>query len=204
MKKSVIGIYGGTFDPIHFGHLNLAVELMEKGGLDEVWFCPANLSPYKMEGSQVSAEHRVNMVEFAIGDIPQFKLLDMEVNRKGPSYTIDTIETLLALENQQENPREFRLLLGDDNIAGFFHWHRIEELVRLIPILIGCRHSIRHRLEHQGSTTVYNAVTNGLVETSMMDISSTAIRERVGKNLYCGHLLPAKVLDYIYKNRLYF
>lgn len=84
MKRMRIGLLGGTFDPIHCGHLNLAFELMEKGGLDEIWFIPAAINPHKMGAPPLAIEHRLAMVKLAIQEIPQFQLKDLESGRPPP------------------------------------------------------------------------------------------------------------------------
>lgn len=89
-----IGFFGGTFDPIHLGHLNLAVEIMEKRQLDEVWFCPARVNPFKQDEQATDAFQRLEMVKIAIRDIPFFRAVDVEMSREGPSYTYDTIVEL--------------------------------------------------------------------------------------------------------------
>src|SRR5436853_4449646 len=134
-----IGLFGGTFDPIHFGHLNLAFELMEKRGLDQVWFIPTQINPFKMEVPPTSMEHRLTMVQLAIRDIPQFHLKDLEKKRPPPSYTIHTLQAFIAEEAYSPTPNQFYLLLGEDSLPGFFQWHLPEEIVKLVPLLIGLR-----------------------------------------------------------------
>jgi nicotinate-nucleotide adenylyltransferase len=197
-SKRIIGFYGGTFNPIHFGHLNLAIELMEKEKLDEVWFCPARTNPIRLDESLISPEHRLKMVELAISDVPHFRVLDAECNRPGPSYTVETLRALKAV-----NRCQFRLLLGSDALGTFFRWREPETIIRLAPPLVGQR-SRRGTLEGiQGGSEVVNALQSGCVTTSLMEISSTMVRARLRQQLYCGHLVPAKVLDYISENHLY-
>jgi len=167
MKKSV-GFFGGSFDPIHFGHITLAVQLMESHKLDEILFCPAFCSPFKKSTPPVaSGKHRLAMLKLAL-DIPQFKITTIELDQAGPSYTIDTIRAL-----QIEG---VRLILSEEAAAHLSKWKDTEQLLRLAPPLIGPRE---------------------------VPISSTDIRARLKKKLYCGHLVPAKVLEYIHKHRLY-
>src|SRR4051794_1314404 len=101
MKKK-IGLYGGTFDPIHLGHINLAFELMEKKSLDEVWFIPARISPHKMHLHPTSFAHRVKMLDLALEGIPQFKINEIENQLPLPSYTINTIKAILNEEKNRE------------------------------------------------------------------------------------------------------
>jgi len=206
MKK--IGIYGGSFDPIHLGHLNLAVEIMETHQLDQVWFCPTAINPLKNQ-SQVSSQHRLNMLRLAIEKEPRFKISELEINRTGLSYTIDTLNELNALHNT-ENEHTFSLILGEDAAHSFHQWKQPEEIVKLVPIFIGARQESegkpgsKHTFESfQGNTAVKDALNRGLTKTRIMEISSQEIRKRLFNKKYCYHLVPAKVMDYIITNHLY-
>ena len=202
MGKS-IGFFGGTFDPIHCGHLNLAIEILEARQLDEVWFCPAYISPHKLEISPTSVEHRLKMLSLAIEGEPRFKILDTEIKRLSPSFTIDTIQELLATQLGKSDPHRFSLILGEDAFPGFFHWRQPEEIVRLVPLLIGSRSGFFPTEELKGDPRIIESIENGITPTRVMEISSTDIRDRISRRLYCRHLMPAKVLDYIYAHDLY-
>src|SRR5204862_4879143 len=107
MGKKIIGIFGGTFDPIHFGHINLALEMKEQHHLDEVWFIPAKVNPFKLEKKLQPMGRRHKMVELGIEDIPGFKVYDVESQRQGPSFTVDTLRQL-----KSAHPNiNFRLIL---------------------------------------------------------------------------------------------
>jgi nicotinate-nucleotide adenylyltransferase len=203
MIRKKIGLLGGTFDPIHFGHLNLAFELMEKKELDQVWFIPAQINPFKVQSPPTSMDHRLAMVQEVIQEIPQFHLKDLEKERPPPSYTIDTLRTFIAEEAYSPTPNQFYLLLGEDSIPSFFYWHLSEEIVKLVPLLIGSRSEIDQYELNKLSLPIREAIQKGLTPTRLMDISSTDIRKRLAQKLYCGHLVPASVLDYIQKNQLY-
>lgn len=186
MKK--IGFYGGTFDPIHFGHLFLALQLAEYHGLDEVLICPAFCSPFKENKvPRASPEHRLEMVRLAVEDIPYMRPLSWEVENQKTSYTIDTIRAL--------PPAHYHLLLSEESASSFMRWKEAEELARLAPPLIGCRGG--------GQSPHHSFLEKGWTPTKSMEISSTEIRERLKNKLYCGHLIPAKALDYIQRYRLY-
>lgn len=199
-SKKRIGLYGGTFDPIHLGHLNLAFEIKEKSHLDEVWFIPTYINPHKIDNKPVTTfEERIHMLQLAIEDIPFFKIKDLESHREPPSYTIDTLRDLL--KNQQD---QFYLLLGQDSIPGFFHWKLVNEIVNKVPLLIASRSGNRYDFEANGhDPVVCKAIQDGLIETKSLDISSTDIRKRLREGLYCGHLLPGKVYAYIVEKGLY-
>ncbi len=195
LKK--IGLFGGSFDPIHFGHLHLAIRIMEEVHLDQVLFCPAFTSPFKKEAPPLPATHRLNMVKLAIQEIPQFAILDQELNRGECSYTIDTVRWLLASHPQIQ----LHLLLGEDMLEGFSQWKEFEELAKLAPPWIGTRRGICSSKGY--SSAVYKMWEKGRVQIPSIEISSTEIRERIKKKLYCGHLLPQSVMRYILKNNLY-
>jgi nicotinate-nucleotide adenylyltransferase len=193
-----VGFFGGTFDPIHFGHLNLAIELMERYHLDEVVFCPAAVSPLKEKTPpRVAAKHRKKMVALAIEPITRFSLLTEEVDREGPSFTFDTLS---ILKKQRKDVKAWHLILGEDTLQDFSLWKKAEELVSLAPPLVGSRTgAIREDLP----LFLKNGLRGGVVKIPLIDVSSTVIRNRLEQGLYCGHLIPAKVLDYIYQNQLY-
>lgn len=196
--EEIVGIYGGTFNPIHFGHLHLALELMERNNLNQVWFIPARQNPLRLDQQLIDSRHRLEMVSLAIADIRQFRVLDIDCRREGPSYAIDTLRAVAA-----EYPYQWRLLLGSDAIETFARWREPESIVRLAPPLIGQRSRQTPPEEPMGTAEIVNALQLGRVSMPILEISSTMVRERLRQGLYCGHLIPAKVLDYIYKHHLY-
>lgn len=199
-----IGVFGGTFDPIHFGHLNLALELSEKRGLDEVWFIPSKVNPFKQDTPPVPLEHRLAMVRLAIAPIPHFHCKDIEMDCEGISYMIDTLRALAAVDEVGLHPHNFFLLLGDDTVDEFANWKEAEEIIRLAPPLIGQR--VGRPPSSQSKKippAIQVALEQGFTPTRMMDISSTEIRHRLSQRLYCGHLVPASVLHYAEKQDLY-
>jgi nicotinate-nucleotide adenylyltransferase len=131
-----IGIYGGTFDPIHLGHICLAIEMLEAHHLTEIWFCPAQASPFKKEGASASAQHREAMVRLAIRGIPQLKCSRVDLDRPAPSYTVDTLR---LLHQQASKETKFYLILGEDSAETFFCWHQPEEIIKLSQVIIGKR-----------------------------------------------------------------
>lgn len=199
-EQKKIGLYGGTFDPLHLGHINLAIELKELRGLDEVWFCPAQCNPHKTETPHASAAQRLEMLSLGLEGIPSFKVIDNEMKRPAPSYTIDTLTEL-----KEQNPHAaFSLLLGEDSIPGFFRWNQPLEIISLANVYIGSRTGEIDRSRYSGEDQkILQALQQGTTQTCLMDISATLIRDRLSRGLYCGHLIPAKVLDYIKVNQLY-
>jgi nicotinate-nucleotide adenylyltransferase len=202
MKQENIGFYGGTFDPIHLGHLNLLVELKEARHLDEVWVCPAGCSPFKQEGLAAAAEHRLSMARLATADIPFVKVLEVELSKTGPSYTIDTLNALSEQMKAERRDVRLHLMLGDDSITSLPGWKQIDRLVTDYPLLIGKRLKTFPTID-QFPSSIYSAIERGLTPTSLFEISATQIRTRLLAGLYCGHLLHSKVLDYIHFHQLY-
>ncbi len=195
-----IGIYGGSFNPVHFGHLNLALEMLEKRNLSKIYFCPTNISPFKLNSTSVAPHHRLKMLELALEGIPEFSILENELCRPGPSYSVDTIEELL--KNEIHSDSHYYLIIGEDSLARFHQWYRVKDIIQLTTLIVGVRSSSKPNTCEDAE--IKAAILTGLTPTKTFDISSSEIRERIRRGKYCSHLLPLKVLDYIYANRLYF
>lgn len=187
-----IGILGGTFDPIHMVHLMIAEQVKVQCNLDCIWFLPAHIPPHK-EGRRVAdAHHRLQMVNMAIEGIPYFKSIAIELDRSGPSYTIDTIRTLQ--ENYPE--QEFFFIIGGDMIEYLPQWHQIEDLVQMIQF-IGV---------HRPGYEIQNDLSKKWVRVvpfPLMDLSSSFIREHVQQGLSIRFMVPDQVRQYIEEKRLY-
>lgn len=191
-----IGFFGGSFDPVHFGHLKMAAELKSRKQLDEVWFSPANISPFKMGTQPESASHRIEMLRLAIEGIEGFRLYEEEALRPGPSYTIETIKTLASKPDTH-----FYLILSDESVPGFFDWKEAEEIVNLVPLLIGSR--LGSEPPTKGNQKICEAMQKGWMPTNPLKISSTEIRQRLKEGKDCIPYVPGNVLDFIYQNHLY-
>lgn len=199
----MIGIYGGTFDPIHWGHIALAVAMREIHQLEEVWFCPVWISPHKNQ-HPTPAEERLAMLQLALEEIPHCYITDVEIKRPGPSYTINTLRTLKEEQQLLPEPKQFCFILGDDAVQSFCQWHQPEEIIKEVPIFIGRRTLIEPDLAQLiKDPLILKALQKGLTQTPLMEISATDIRCRLREGKYCGHLLPLKVIDYIKKHRVY-
>ncbi len=183
-----IGLYGGTFDPIHHGHLILARAALETLGLDRVLFIPNAISPHKLAGTPASAPAplRAAMIASAIAGEPGFALDDCELARGGPSYTIDTVEFM----KEKFGDAELFVLIGGDNIAELHTWRRIEELERLARFVV----FTRGRAE-PGPLR--------LAVERRIEISSTDIRARAAKGASVRYLVPESVRETIEKHGLY-
>ncbi|MGK5595141.1 MAG: nicotinate (nicotinamide) nucleotide adenylyltransferase [Parachlamydiaceae bacterium] len=193
-----IGFYGGSFDPLHLGHLNMAIEIKERAGLDEVWFCPAYISPDK-QAFPVPGSLRLTMIHLAIEEIPGFRVIDDELRREGVSYTVETLQTI----TKAYPDHQFFILLGEDTLNNFSNWWQPQEILNLAVPLIGSRSSYFLPKDLKWSDREYESFSKGWFKIPLFEISSTVIRSRLQQGLYCGHLLPRKVLDFIIKNELY-
>jgi nicotinate-nucleotide adenylyltransferase len=184
LKK--LGIFGGTFDPIHHGHLILARDAVETLQLDRVIFIPAALSPHKLEEQPTPPAVRLEMLRAAIEGDPTFAVDAMELERPPPSYAIDTVETL----RQRESGAELFFLVGEDNVAQLSTWHRFPELAKLVQFVV---------LDRSGLDTGhrYPAIRRHL------DISATDIRKRVATGRSIRYLVPPAVAAIIYERQLY-
>jgi nicotinate-nucleotide adenylyltransferase len=184
LKK--IGIFGGSFDPIHHGHLILARDALEKLQLDEVLFIPAAISPHKLERESTTADVRLAMLRAAINGEPLFAFDTMELERPGPSYTIDTMAAL----RQREPAAEFFYLIGEDNVARLSSWRRFQELSKIVQFVVLDRSGLR-------SGHPYPAIRRHL------EISATDIRNRVASGQSIRYLVPPAVEIIIHEEKLY-
>jgi nicotinate-nucleotide adenylyltransferase len=202
-----IGILGGTFDPIHIGHLVVAEEARIRLGLGEVLFVPAGHPWLKQERDITPAVHRVEMLRRAIADNPHFKLCTVEMDRPGPSYTIDTLTIL-----RKKLGREARLffILGRDTLAGLLGWKEPENLVQLCRLVVAPRPaaSEAERWDSGDLKHLYTAIP-GLKERviqldmPVIGISSSGIRQRIAQGLSIRYLVPAEVEQYITAHGIY-
>lgn len=189
-----IGFMGGSFDPVHFGHLVAAQDALERGGLDRLVFVPTAQAPLKPNVVQASVEARLEMLKAAIAGDGRFELSDYEARKGGVSYTIET-----ALHLRSVYPgAELVWVIGADQLPRLHQWKRIEELVTLVEFLV---------LARPGWKEDVPAGIPGLrlrwCEGHLIEISSTEVRERAGKGLSLDYLIPHKTVEYIGKNGLY-
>jgi len=209
-----IGLLGGTFNPIHFGHLRMAQELADSLSLNVVKFIPSANPPHKPP-PQVSAEHRAAMVQLAIADNPQFQFDGRELSRTGASYTIETLE---SLRDELGDGTSLILIMGSDVFTKFNTWHRWQEIIKLCHIALVQRPASTNKesLTKELETFLHNHYTEhaedlhessaGLVTMQAitpLEISSTAIRQALQLKHSARYLIPEKVLDYIAAKQLY-
>ena len=189
-----IGVMGGTFDPIHHGHLVAASEVAHIFALDEVIFVPTG-QPYQKDNRQVSAaEDRYLMTVIATASNPRFSVSRVDIDRPGPTYTIDTLHELRAANKPQD---ELYFITGADALAEILTWHDVDELFTLAHF-VGCTRP-GHRLSGAGLPD--DKVS--LVEIPALAISSTECRARVEAGEPVWYLVPDGVVQYIAKRKLY-
>ncbi|MEO0795949.1 MAG: nicotinate-nucleotide adenylyltransferase [Verrucomicrobiota bacterium] len=190
-----IGIYGGSFDPIHHGHLLLAQDTCELAGLDHLYFIPAAQAPLKKSGPPgATAEQRVAMIQMAIESNPSFGLLTDEIDRGGVSYTIDTLRLLHDRWPQDE----LFWLLGADQIAQLDDWRAIGEIAEIVTFL--CLKRPGYGFEPPRLVPAERMIE---VSARQMELSSSEIRERATDNRPLDFFLPPRLISYIKDNRLY-
>ncbi len=194
-----LGLLGGTFDPVHVGHLILADVAREQLGLERVLFVPAG-RPWRKEGWRIApAEQRLAMLRLAIADNPAFELLTVEVEQPGPAYTADTLEWLHA----QRPAAELFFILGQDALADLPNWRRPQRILELATLAVARRPGesqdvaqIEARLPGLSQRLVW-------LEMPLIEISASAIRERVRKGQSVRYLVPDAVESYIRQHGLY-
>ncbi|TGB04237.1 nicotinate-nucleotide adenylyltransferase [Halobacillus salinus] len=188
MKR--IGILGGTFDPPHLGHLIMAECAYEGMELDEVWFLPSHIPPHKQKAT-VSSEDRLAMVKKAIENNPHFSICDVELTRKGTSYTVDTMKLL----KEEYQGHQFYFIIGGDMVEHLPKWNRIEELKEYVEFIGMQRPGFQW--EQDQSDSVHE------VNIPLIEISSSVIREKLAKQESVRYLTPDAVIDYIKEHQLY-
>lgn len=196
-----IGIMGGTFNPIHIGHLLLAETALSNEGLQKVMFIPSGKPYMKAEDTVLEASHRLKMVELAIADNPSFIVSDMEIRRLGNTYTSETLTIL-----KQEQPKtKFYFILGADNLFTMETWKEPEKIFSACTILAAVRNGIdnAHMQEKcRELSDKYHAEIK-LLSFPETDISSTDIRTLIKQNRSIRYMVPETVRKYIEKNQLY-
>jgi nicotinate-nucleotide adenylyltransferase len=194
-----VGILGGTFDPIHIGHLVIAEEARIKLGLKEVLFVPAGQPWLKLERNITPAAHRVEMVRRAIADNPHFELCTLEVERPGPSYTVDT---LAMLQKQLGSEASLFFILGRDTLAELPLWKEPQKVVQLCRLVVPPRLGSRD-LKHL--ETAIPGLLDKVIQLDMpvIGISSSEIRQRIAQGLPIRYLVPAEVEKYIAEQKIY-
>ena len=201
MSKNKIGIIGGTFDPIHNGHLIIAENSRKTFNLDKVIFMPAGIPPHKRDKDISSNLHRYNMTLLAINSNQYFLISDLELKKEGISFTIDTIKYLKSIYEDTD----IYFILGSDSLFQIDKWKDYEELLTLCHFVVAKRPSYNNQ-ELENKVDKLNSLYNSsihIVEGPVLEVSSSDIRERVRRGDYISYLVPRSVEEYIYKHGLY-
>ena len=200
--KNKIGIMGGTFDPIHNGHLIIAENSRIKFGLDEIIFIPTGMPAHKIKNGIASDNYRYEMVLLSINSNPYFSISSLEMNREGITYTIDTIKYLMS---KNENT-EYYFIMGSDSLYNFNKWKDYKELLNLCKFIVAKRPNQNDNKKLREKVKELNNISSNsiqILESPMIDISSTDIRERISFNKSIKYLVPETVELYIEKHGLY-
>jgi nicotinate-nucleotide adenylyltransferase len=207
----MIGVLGGTFDPVHFGHLRPALEIQQALGLDEIRLLPAHVPPHRGQ-PQASPQQRLAMLQAAVADDPAFTVDTREYEREGPSYTLDTLQSLRA----DLVGKDLCLLVGMDAFCGFTSWHRWHEILEYCHLVVMTRPGktlpeqdeladfiSRHRVADAGMLKTRASGLLLLHPVSQLEISATQIRKLVAAGKRADFLLPESVLEIIRREELY-
>jgi len=197
-----IGVLGGTFNPIHTGHLILAEQVREARELDKVLFIPAYSPPHKAAGEMAGPEHRLRMTRLAVEGNPRFEVSEIELRRMGTSYTFETIMQLRA----QQPADSFFFIIGADTLPELPSWFRFRDLLDACTILVGVRP--RHDLdwaplEKALAPEKAAKLRTGVVCTTPIGISSSDVRARVRLGSTIRYIVPEAVADHILRHKLY-
>ena len=195
-----LGVLGGTFDPVHFGHLDAAAAARMALGLDEVLFIPLHDPPHKSADPRATPFHRFAMVTLAVSDTPGYRVSDMELVRAGNSYTWDTLQ---ALHAEGWDAGELFVILGADAFADIGTWHRFPEVLDLAQFVVVARPGTTLDAAQRRTPQLQGRSNILLVEARTRDVSSTTIRQRIASALPIDDLVPAPVARHIAAHHLY-
>ena len=206
--KGRVLLFGGTFDPIHVGHLILARHMMEKILADKVIFIPAAEPPHKTVRNITASNHRLRMVELAIEGQEDFEVSNVELTRSGPSYSYDTVKHFYDQAKQQQKYSDLWWMIGTDTLLELGTWHRTRDIMDMCTFAIARRHGCSEGMAFIDLAQVFDEdliglLREGIVEIPCIDISSTDIRKRMADGLSVKYMMPDKVLDYINEHFLY-
>lgn len=189
--------FGGSFNPIHVGHLITAQAVAEAEGFDQVVLVPSAQPPHKSEDtSLVSAKHRLAMVRLAVGGNSFFEVDDLELHRSGPSYTIDTIREL-----KKTYGSEISWLIGADMAKSLPLWHQPDNLLAEVNFVLMGRPG--WMFDWQMMPTQYRTLEAAVIQSPLLQISSTHLRDRISRGMSIRYLTPDPVIDYIQQHKLY-
>jgi nicotinate-nucleotide adenylyltransferase len=202
VRLNRLGIAGGTFDPIHIGHLIIAEIARQEFHLDKVVFIPTGTPPHKLNYNVTPSHHRYEMTKAAITGNPYFEVSAMEVERKGLTYSIDTLKELKSIYSDKT---EFFFIIGGDTLFEVKGWKEASRVVKECSLLVYHRPGWDRRREEAEADLLQRDMGASVyfIQGPVLDISSTDIRQRVMKDKTIHYLVPPSVEEYIYSKRLY-
>jgi nicotinate-nucleotide adenylyltransferase len=204
MAKRKIALFGGTFDPVHLGHTIVASDVIEHIGAEKIIFIPAKRSPLKAFSPMANDDDRLEMTSLAIAQENRFEVSDYELKRPAPSYTIETVKNF---QDEYGGDTLIYWLIGADSIGDLEYWHKIVELIDICDITTMYRAGFEPP-DFSGFETIWGRkriekLQRNVVETSLVDISSTEIRKRLAAGRDVTDMLHTAVADYIKERNLY-
>ncbi len=197
-----LGIFGGSFDPVHFGHLLLADLALEAAQLDQILFVPADISPLKPDGPTATDRQRLEMLQLALGGNDKFELSRMEIDREGVSYTVDTLESL----HHEQPDNELFLLVGADSLESFGKWKNIQRICELAIPLVAARQGSNADLNQLAPFVTPERlaeIEQYAFEFPAIEISSTQLRQRVANDESIRYRMPRSVECYLQNAKIY-
>jgi len=194
-----IGVFGGTFDPVHLAHLILAEQCREQARLDQVWFVPAARPPHKHEDELTPFERRVEMLQFAVAGQPAFRVEELEKDRAGPSYTADTLDELA----RRQPGNEWFLLVGSDTLRDLPTWHEPRRVVARAGLLVVARPGAALVPAEELQAKLGAPVRVQNIDVPLIDISSSDLRARVRRGRSIRYFVPRAVEMYVLEKKLY-
>lgn len=198
MKK--LGIFGGTFNPIHIGHINIAKQFVQQMDLERVLVIPDRIPPHKEVPGLISAQERYEMCTLACEDYDFLEPCALEVNKSGRSYTIETLELL----RRQYPDCQFFLLMGSDMFMTLEEWYRFDDIIKMAVICAGSRDfNISEKMQETKDHLESLGAQVHICNIDVMPISSTLIRQMIRHGVDVAHLLPPRVNHYVHQNQLY-
>lgn len=194
-----IGVLGGTFNPPHTGHLSLALAAADEAGLTRVLLTPALVAPHKLSAADPGAEHRLRMCLLLAEEDPRLEVCPLELERPGPSYTVDTLRSIQA----SEPSAELTLIVGADMARTLPTWREPREIVRLASLVVADREGIEHEAVSGALAELGRAAGVRFLEMAPIEVSSSQVRARVAAGEPAEELLTARVARYVAEHRLY-
>ena len=198
-----IGIIGGSFDPVHMGHLVIAQDAAERLELSQVVFIPAAIPPHKQHLQRIDAEHRLNMLKLATETDLRFSVSDIEIQRGGVSFMVDTLRALHEIHHDAD----LFLIVGSDTLVDLHAWHRTDEIMQLCSVATFLRpgedgmEAITQKIRLPEGPR--EQLLENVIDAHRIDISSTEVRMRLAEGLSIRYLVPPEVEMYIYEHGLY-